>query len=136
MFNTNKTLEQKVKASMATSLHRAFIERSVIILPSDPHIYSRTDSFTLSGFTIAFKAALNGRNSTGHRVAYIIMMGLMHPQRQRRRNDSHSSYPLELPSEPWHPENVFGARLKSSHDRADCKSAEMHAPNALTHQMH
>ncbi len=42
-------------------------------------IYSRTDAFTLSGFTTAScKAALNDRNSTGHRVAYIIMTGLMH----------------------------------------------------------
>ncbi len=41
MFNTNKTIEQKVKASMATSLHRAFIERSVIIRPPEPHIYSQ-----------------------------------------------------------------------------------------------
>ncbi len=54
-------------------------------------IYSRTDAFTLSGFTTAScKAALNDRNSTGHRVAYIIMTGLMHSQRWRRRNDSHS----------------------------------------------
>ncbi len=52
---------------------------------------SRTDAFTLSGFTTAFKAALNERNTTGHRVAYIIMTGLIHPQRQRRRNDLHSS---------------------------------------------
>ncbi len=36
MFNTNKTLEQKVKASMAT-LH--FIEHYIIIRPSEPHIY-------------------------------------------------------------------------------------------------
>ncbi len=84
MFNTNKTLEQKVKASMATSLH--FIERSIIIRPSEPHIYSRIDAFVwihihiqdLSGFTSAFKAALNERNSTGHRIAYIIMTGLIH----------------------------------------------------------
>ncbi len=34
------------------------------------HIYSRTDTFTLSGFTTAFKAALNERKSTGHRVAF------------------------------------------------------------------
>ncbi len=39
MFNSNKTLEQKVKASMATSLHREFIEHSIIIRPSEPHIY-------------------------------------------------------------------------------------------------
>ncbi len=32
---------------------------------------------------------LNERNSTGHRVSYIIMTGLMHSQ--RRRNDLHSS---------------------------------------------
>ncbi len=76
---------------MATSLHRAFIEHYIVIRPSDPHIYiyiyidyiyiySQTDAFTLSGFTTAFKAALNERNSTGHRVAFIIMTGLMHPQ--------------------------------------------------------
>ncbi len=35
MFNTNKTLEQKVKASMATSLH--FIEHSIIIRPKGPY---------------------------------------------------------------------------------------------------
>ncbi len=74
MFNTNKTLEQKVKSSMATSLHRAFIEHYIIILPSEPHVYSCTVAFTSSGFTTAFKAALNERNSTGHRVAYIIMI--------------------------------------------------------------
>ncbi len=39
MFNTNKTLEQKVKASMATSLHREFIEHYIIIRLSDPHIF-------------------------------------------------------------------------------------------------
>ncbi len=33
MFNTNKTLEQKLKVSMATSLHRAFIEHYIIIRP-------------------------------------------------------------------------------------------------------
>jgi len=70
MFNTNKTLEQEVKASMAT-LH--FIELYIIIRPSEPHLYNRTDAFTLSGFTTAFKAALNDRNSTGHRDADIIM---------------------------------------------------------------
>ncbi len=43
VFNTNKTLEQKVKASMAT-LH--FIEHSIIIRLSEPHIYIRTDAFT------------------------------------------------------------------------------------------
>ncbi len=53
-------------------------------------IYSRTDAFTLSGFTTAFKAALNEQDSTRHRVAYIIMMGLMHSQRRRRRNDLRS----------------------------------------------
>ncbi len=36
MFNTNKTLEQKVKASMATP---HFIEHYIIIRPSEPHIY-------------------------------------------------------------------------------------------------
>ncbi len=61
---------------MATSLH--FIEDFIIIQLSEPHIYSRTGAFTLSGFTSAFKAALNERNSTGHRVADIIMTGLMH----------------------------------------------------------
>ncbi len=76
MFNTNKTLQQKVKASMATSRH--FIERYIIIRLSEPHVYSRTDVFTLSGFTTAFKAALNERNRTGPRVSYIIMTGLMH----------------------------------------------------------
>ncbi len=69
---------------MARSLHRAFIEHYIFIRPPDPHIYiyiySQTDAFTLSGFTTAFKAALNERNSTGHRVAFIIMTGLMHPQ--------------------------------------------------------
>ncbi len=94
MFNTNKTLEQKVKSSM-TTLH--FIERSVIIRASEPRAYSQTDAFTLSGFKSAFKAALNDRNSTGHRVSYIIMTGLMHSQ--RRRNDTRSSLnPPELPS--------------------------------------
>ncbi len=59
---------------MASSLRRAFLERYIIIIrPSKPHIYSRTDAFTLSGFTSACKAALNDRNSTGHRVAYIII---------------------------------------------------------------
>ncbi len=82
MFNPNKTLEQKVKASIATSLH--FIEHSIIIRPSEPHIYSRTDAFTLSGFTTAFKAALNERNSTG-RVAYIIMTGLIHPETEKEK---------------------------------------------------
>ncbi len=101
MFNTIKTLEQKLKASMASLLHRAFIEHSIIIRPSEPHlfiiiplephIYSHTDAFTLSGFTTACKAALNDWNSTGHRVADIIMTGLMHSQRWRRRNDSRSS---------------------------------------------
>ncbi len=76
LFNTNKTLEQKVKASMATSLH--FIEHSIIIRPSEAHIYSRTDAFILSGFTTTFKAALNEWKSTGHCVSYIIMTGLMH----------------------------------------------------------
>ncbi len=38
MFNTNKTLEQKVKASMATPLHSAFIWHSIFIRPSEPHI--------------------------------------------------------------------------------------------------
>ncbi len=66
MFNTNKTLEQKVKARMASLLHRAFIEHSIIIL-SEPHLYSRTNA--LSEFTTAFKAVLNDWNSTGHRVA-------------------------------------------------------------------
>ncbi len=90
MFNTNKTLEQKVKTSMQHYLIE-FIERSIIIRPSEPHIcvyiyiytHSCTDAFTLSGFRTAFKAALNEWDSTGHRVAYIIMMGLMHPQRQK-----------------------------------------------------
>ncbi len=54
-------------------------------------MYSRTNAFTLSGFKSAFKAALNDWNSTGHRVSYIIMTGLMHSQRRRRRNDLHSS---------------------------------------------
>ncbi len=54
-------------------------------------IYSRTDTFTMSGFTTAFKAALNERNSMGHRVSYIIMTGLMHSQRLKRRNYSRSS---------------------------------------------
>ncbi len=40
MFNTNKTLEQKVKARMATSLH--FIEHYIIIRPSEPHIAELT----------------------------------------------------------------------------------------------
>ncbi len=62
MFSTNKTLEQKVKASMATSLDIEFIEHFIIIRPSEPHIYSHTDTFTLSEFTTAFKAALNERN--------------------------------------------------------------------------
>ncbi len=84
MFNTNKTLEQKVKASMATSLH--FIELSIIIRPSEPHIgYIAELTPALSGFTTAFKAALNERNTTGHRVAYIIMTGLIHPQRQKEK---------------------------------------------------
>ncbi len=60
---------------MATSLH--FIEHSIIIRPSEPHIYSRSDAFTLSGFTTAFKPALNEWNSMGHRVGYIIMTGLI-----------------------------------------------------------
>ncbi len=55
MFNTNKTLEQKVKASMATSLRRVvFIEYFINIGLSEPHLYSRTDPITLSGFTAAF----------------------------------------------------------------------------------
>ncbi len=37
----NKTLEQKVKASMETSLHKAFIEHFIIWL-SEQHIYSQT----------------------------------------------------------------------------------------------
>ncbi len=70
-FNTNKTLEQKLKASMATtSLHRAFIEHSIIIQPSEPHIYSWTYTFTLSGFTTELKAALKERNSTGQSWLY------------------------------------------------------------------
>ncbi len=54
MFNTNNTLEQKVKASISTSLHREFIEQHIIIRPSEPdlyiysiYIYSQTDTFTL-----------------------------------------------------------------------------------------
>ncbi len=65
---TQTRLEQKLKASVATSLH--FIERSIIMRPSEPHIYiyiyiyiySQTDAFAWSGFTTAFKAALNERN--------------------------------------------------------------------------
>ncbi len=78
MFNTNNTLEQNLKASIATSLHRVgFIEHFIIIGPSEQHILfiDETDAFTLSLFTTAFKAALNERNSTGHRVAYMIMRG-------------------------------------------------------------
>ncbi len=59
----DKTLEQKVKASMASSLH--FIDQYIIIQSSEPHVYSQTDSFTLSGFTSAFKAALNERKQHG-----------------------------------------------------------------------
>ncbi len=55
MFNTNNTLEQKVMASMESSLHRvAFIEHFIIIGLSEPHLQSRTDAITLSGFTAAF----------------------------------------------------------------------------------
>ncbi len=36
MFNTNKTLEQKVKASMATSLNSVIVHSIIIIWPSDP----------------------------------------------------------------------------------------------------
>ncbi len=46
-----------------------FIEHYLNIQPSEPHVYSRTDAFTLSGFTTAFKSALNERNSVGHRAA-------------------------------------------------------------------
>ncbi len=65
LFNTNKTLEPKVKTSMATSLHSAFIDHYIIIRPSESHIYSWTDAFTLLGFTTAFKATLNERNHDG-----------------------------------------------------------------------
>ncbi len=53
----NKNLEQKVKASMATSLHRvAFIEHFIIIIGlSELHLYSPNwRHYTLSGFTPAF----------------------------------------------------------------------------------
>ncbi len=77
MFISNKTQEQKVKSSMAS-----------FWLLSEPYIYSQTNAFTFSGFITAFKAALNEQNSTGHRVAYIIMT---EKRRRRRRNDLHSS---------------------------------------------
>ncbi len=79
MFNTNKTLEQKVKTSMATlphRVHRAFYYYTTVrtaYICVYIYIHSCTDAFTLSGFTTIFKAALNDRNSTGHRVAFIIM---------------------------------------------------------------
>ncbi len=72
---TQTRLEQKLKASMATSRHRAFIEHFIIMRLSELHIYSQTNAFTLSGFTTAFKAVLNERNGTGHRVADIITTG-------------------------------------------------------------
>ncbi len=96
MFNTNKTLEQKVKASMATSLHRVLYYYATVTTA----LY--VAELMPSGFTAAFKAVLKEQNSTGHQVAYIIMTGLIHPQRRRKKNDSRSSEdPPELPSEPW-----------------------------------
>ncbi len=79
MFNKQDSrAEGKGYYGNITSLHRAFIEHSIIIRLSEPHLYIRTDAFTLSGFTTAFKVGLNERNSTGHRVAYIIKTSLMH----------------------------------------------------------
>ncbi len=110
-------------------VHRAFYYYTTVRTA-----YSRTDAFTLSGFTTACKAALDERNSTGHRVAYIIMTGLMHSQRRRRRNYSRSS---EDPPEHWSTDGSISAvgaitwALRRTHQTRSLHSLTKHLKSLL-----
>ncbi len=74
-------------APSETSLHRAFIEHSIIIRPSETHIYRRTDAFTLSGFTTAFKASCHVIGTSGN-LQHLKVRAAMHsaPDRSKQTN--------------------------------------------------
>ncbi len=102
--------QTRLKVSMTTSLHFIECSQSIILLyDRQNRIYNRTNAFTLSGFTTAFKAALNEWNTTGHRVVYIIIT---------HRNGEMINLKIH-----------WSCRQCSGHDRA---SSDTCAPNALS----